>query len=288
MKISRLGMTESGLLISYFAYTHSAIDDKLKQQAKDRMPGLLQWLYTTSGYYDTTVKGSNFDFSQDALTSNVERFIQHLAISLRGSEEAQLFVHEGLYMKLLEAVKSSMSEFYGISKIRVLNGTVFYHRLPEFYTRMAGKRILVVSPFSELVTAQVESGNVYKLGIGFPKIESVATVTPPYCFCNNGPNSNYFETLDLIFDEIKKTDFDLALLGCGAYGHMLTHRIHSELQRDAIYVGGSTPSLFGILGRREKKFGLGKDAVTNVYWVLDIPEKFRPSQAGAVENGCYW
>ena len=65
------------------------------------------------------------------------------------------------------------------------------------------------------------------------------TIKFPYCFLNNGPHNNYHETLEYIFDKIKEVDFDVALLGCGCYGHLLCHKIHNELNKDAIYLGGS-------------------------------------------------
>ena len=82
--------------------------------------------------------------------------------------------------------------------------------------------------------------------------------------------------------------FDIALLGCGAYGHMLTHKIHSELKKDAIYIGGPITNFFGILSTRELNHGMGKDIVLNEYWITTIPESFRPSNYKYIEDGCYW
>ena len=45
-------------------------------------------------------------------------------------------------------------------------------------------------------------------------------------------------------------DFDIALLGCGCYGHPLCDFIRNELNKSAIYVGGGLQLLFGVMGKR--------------------------------------
>ena len=45
-------------------------------------------------------------------------------------------------------------------------------------------------------------------------------------------------------------DFDIALLGCGCYGHPLCDFIRNELNKSAIYIGGGLQLLFGVMGGR--------------------------------------
>ena len=150
---------------------------------------------------------------------------------------------------------------------------------------MNGKKVLAISSFDGLIQKQYTSGNVQKIYEKFPPLLGLSAVKFPYCFLNNGPHANYFETLDAIFEEIKTVDFDIALLGCGAYGHMLCHRIHSELGKDAIYIGGSIQTIFGILSKRERECS---NLPVNEYWITEIPEEYRPSNYQQIENGCYW
>jgi glutamate racemase len=118
----------------------------------------------------------------------------------------------------------------------------------------------------------------------FPSIISLETVSFPYCFCNNGSEQNYSETLEKVFEQIRMKDFDIALLGCGAYGHMLTHKIHAVLHKDAYYIGGSITNLFGILTTREATTNIA----TNEFWITKIPDEFKPPNYKMIENGCYW
>lgn len=150
---------------------------------------------------------------------------------------------------------------------------------------MKNKKVLVISSFDGLIKKQYESGNLYKIYEKFPNLISLETIKFPYCFGNCGPDENYFETLDKIFTEVKNIDFDIAILGCGSYGHMLCHKISTELKKDAIYVGGSVQTLFGILSSREKEHGKIK---YNEYWITSIPEEYRPTNYKNIENGCYW
>jgi hypothetical protein len=66
---------------------------------------------------------------------------------------------------------------------------------------------------------------------------------------------------------------------------MLCHKIHDVLNKDAIYVGGSIQTLFGIISSREKEHGKIK---YDEYWISEIPKKYRPDNYKLIENGCYW
>ncbi|MPN33589.1 hypothetical protein SDC9_181078 [bioreactor metagenome] len=86
-------------------------------------------------------------------------------------------------------------------------------------------------------------------------------------------------------EKISKSDFEIAIIGAGAYGLALGAYIKS-LGKQAIHMGGATQLLFGIKGTRWDKH----DFISNLYnenWI-------RPSEneiykgANNVEGGCYW
>ena len=288
MKVVRLGMTESGILLLTFAHTYGNFPPPVKNQMMKYLLNLTNWLYTTSGYYDKDVTGSKFNFTEAAFTANFDKLLQHFGLAVNGCYETQFYFHDGFIRALYDNLKDKFQSHYNINNMKLLNDTKTIDRLPSYYEKIQGKKILVVSSFAELCVQQYTSGNVYKLGVQFPEVEGVVGVTPPYCFLNTGPHKNYFETLAFIFEQIKKADFDVAVLGCGVYGHMLTHLIHTELNKDAVYIGGCVTNLFGILSSREKELGMGKDVKTNEFWVLTIPDKYKPVNYKDIENGCYW
>ena len=51
----------------------------------------------------------------------------------------------------------------------------------------------------------------------------------------------------------KETSFDVILMSGAAFGHILTHKCHSELKKDIVYLGGSIQEMFGIASKREKR-----------------------------------
>lgn len=287
MKIVRLGMTESGLLLLLYANT-LPLDNNIKTHINHLLSSLLNWLYLSSGYYDKSIvwERGNVDIHKTLRSKSFQEFINHLQISVKGCHETQMMFHKGFITQLFNSVKQKFLASLGIDNLKVMNGVKLYDRLPSIFTIIQNKRILVVSSFSKLIQTQYENENIWKLGNNFPKIESLCTVTPPYCFLNKGPHNNYLESLDSIFDSIaqQKNNFDVALLGCGCYGHMLTHRIHEQLNKDAIYIGGNITTIFGILSNRERN----NIQDTNEYWVINIPEEYRPACYKEIENGCYW
>ena len=105
-------------------------------------------------------------------------------------------------------------------------------------------------------------------------------------------------------DEISKIQFDICLLGCGAYGLPLAAHV-KRLGKQAIHMGGGVQLLFGIKGKRweeeykiatEKNifgynvpFSLNLDyyKLFNEYWVNPSSDE-TPKSAKSVEGACYW
>jgi len=83
--------------------------------------------------------------------------------------------------------------------------------------------------------------------------------------------------------EIDKKDFDIALIGCGAYGLPLAAYIKSK-GKQAIHIGGSLQLLFGIMGERWKS---DKTLKVNNYWTKPFKEDFI-KKGSQIEKGCYW
>ena len=273
MKIIRLGMTESGILFILFLKDNSLSNSYLK---------LLNWLYTTGGYYDKKVKGNYFNFDTTCITDNYNTFIKQVILSIKDAE-IQILFHKH-FLNIFPLHKDEFMKHYKIKKIDILNDTPFEGRLENIFSYMVYKKVLVVSSFDGLIKHQYDSGNVTRIYNGFPNIK-LKVLKMPYCFFNNGPHENYFETLEYIFDQIKNIKFDIALLACGCYGHVLGHKIHTELNKNSIYIGGDITTMFGILSERTKNDNKPK---VNKYWITEIPDEYKPPNYKLIENGCYW
>lgn len=98
---------------------------------------------------------------------------------------------------------------------------------------------------------------------------------------------DWFEALDWMSEEVLKTDFDIALLGCGAYGFPLAARI-KNMGKIAIHFGGNLQLLFGIKGRRWEieQPQVGKE-LFNPSWVYPNQEE-KIEGSSKIEGGCYW
>lgn len=282
MKIVRLGQTESGLLFLVYLLKNYQMSQSERDQIQSNIMGLVNWLYTTSGYYDTSVQMKRNDYS--AINDNFYQFINHLEIAIGQCQETHFFFHNHI-LKMFENCKDHFLAHHQVNNYMLLNGTLFTDRIAEVFAYMKDRKVLIVSSFDGLIRSQYESGNVYKIYETFPTLKSLLTYKFPYTFENQGPHQNYFETLQAVFDEIKQMDFDIAIMGCGCYGHMLTHKIDRELNKDAIYIGGSITNLFGILTARERRANTVK---LNPYWITKIPEEYRPPNYERIEDGAYW
>lgn len=145
-----------------------------------------------------------------------------------------------------------------------------------------GKKVLVVSPFKKDILAQLQKREhinaIKKLNTEFCVVEAVQSIGNA-----NTTFHNWFDALEYMKSEIAKQDFDVALIGAGAYGTPLCHYVKS-LGKQAIQTGGATSLLFGIIGRRWEK----RDYVLrelNEYW---IHPSEKPEGYENVEKGCYW
>lgn len=153
---------------------------------------------------------------------------------------------------------------------------------------LKGKKVLVIHPFAETIKKQYEkraelfdNPNVLPEFGKFYTVKAVQTIAG----CRDERFETWFEALDWMYEEALKTDFDVAIIGCGAYGFPLAARIKAA-GRQAIHMGGATQLLFGIKGHRWDGYPL----ISKLYkesWVRP-DEKEKPMQAEKVEEGCYW
>lgn len=160
---------------------------------------------------------------------------------------------------------------------------------------LAGKRVLVVTPFTESVKYQYENhrADIFKGTDILPEFASLQVYKSLLTIgdMNEGGYADWFEALKHMEDDIARLEFDVAILGCGAYGFPLACSI-KKTGRQAIQMGGSLQILFGIMGKRWDGSAFGgkmRDDVAKYYndsWIYPIEE--RPADASKVEYGPYW
>lgn len=157
----------------------------------------------------------------------------------------------------------------------------------EPWTRaLEGKKILVIHPFAETIEEQFTKrerlfDNPYILpNFELKTIKAVQTVAD-----NTEGFDDWFQALDYMKEQIRKIDFDIAIIGCGAYAFPLGAYV-KKLGKKAIVLAGATQILFGIKGRRWDNHPV-ISKLYNEYWVRP-KENEKPKQYSRIEGGCYW
>ena len=157
---------------------------------------------------------------------------------------------------------------------------------------LKGKKVLVVHPFSETIMSQYK-----KRKLLFPNSEILpefslevikAVQSQAY---EDTPFANWFDALKFMEQEIDSHNYDICLLGCGAYGFNLAAHCKRRGKK-AIHLGGILQMLFGIKGKRWETEDTYKKLYPytqyyNEHWVRPSREE-TPKNAGNVENSCYW
>lgn len=153
---------------------------------------------------------------------------------------------------------------------------------------LRGKKILVVHPFAETIENQYQNKRelLFANKEVLPEFESLQTVKAVQSIAGNPVNfDTWFDALDWMKDEIEKKDFDIALLGCGAYAFPLAAHI-KRMGKKAIHMGGVLQFLFGITSKRYDENELYKPYINEHFVHPD--KKDKPNNANSVEGGCYW
>ena len=102
---------------------------------------------------------------------------------------------------------------------------------------------------------------------------------------NKCEHETWFDALEWMYQETMKEAFDVALIGCGAYGLPLAVKL-KRAGKQAVHVGGSLQLFFGIKGNRwDNHEVIGK--LYNEYWVRPS-ESETIKKADVVEGSCYW
>lgn len=152
---------------------------------------------------------------------------------------------------------------------------------------LEGKKVLVVHPFTDTIRSQYEN-NREKIFPGtnalplfdLKCVKAVQTIADQ----EDSRFEMWFDALDYMTEEVAKQDFEVALIGCGAYGFQLASRI-KQMGKIAVHMGSTVQTLFGIKGSRwNPQYA---KLWYNDAWVYPSEEE-TPKGYEKVENGAYW
>lgn len=165
---------------------------------------------------------------------------------------------------------------------------------------LKGKKVLVVHPFVDTIKAQYQRRELlFDNPDILPEFEIKTLKAVQTIAGTKSEFDSWFDALKYMEDKIDKIDFDVAIIGCGAYGLPLAAHV-KRIGKQAVHMAGGTQLLFGILGKRwteqyqgfwhyrpEVDISLDYCPLFNDNWVFpSVSEK--PKNSERVENSCYW
>lgn len=166
---------------------------------------------------------------------------------------------------------------------------------------LKGKKILVVHPFDETIQVQYKKRKqLFKNQEVLPDFElitlkavqSAAGIKPSY--------KDWFEALKYMENQISAIDFDICILGCGAYGLPLAAHV-KRMGRKSFHIGGGLQLLFGIKGKRwdDPNYGVAEFkmypdlikepycSLYNEYWIRPLASD-TPKNINLLDGAIYW
>lgn len=159
----------------------------------------------------------------------------------------------------------------------------FFVKNEPWTKALDGKKVLVINPFSESIKSQYAKRKLlFKNPDILPDFE-LQTLKSVFQSEPNEQFETWFDALEYMQAEIRKRDFDIAIIGCGPYGFLLAAYV-KQLGKKAVHLGGSTQILFGIKGKRWES-NVNQE-LFNENWIYPLEEK--PANFQKLDGGCYW
>ena len=283
--VARIGGVESNCAINYLVVN----SNKSSLQK--------WWEYITD---NTTTPWWNENIL-NSLYINAGVFPKTLDVAERFSER---FLDDVKYIDLIACIYQT-EKYMPIppNALKIQFGTLNPYLVERPWTRvLKGKRVLVVHPFEQTIRQQYAKRELlYDNPDILPEFELITLKAVQTIAGNKSEFKDWHEALHYMEEQIDKIDFDIALIGCGAYGLPLAAHV-KRMGRKAVHMGGTVQLLFGILGRRWVEVypkitpwhylpGIDIDmdysSLFNENWCYPLQED-TPENTQVVEGACYW
>jgi hypothetical protein len=161
----------------------------------------------------------------------------------------------------------------------------YFHANP-WSTVLEQKKVLVIHPFEESIREQYKKRELlFNDKRVLPEFDLQIIKAVQSIAGNPTGFTSWFDALEYMKGEIDKRDFDIAIIGCGAYGFPLAAYVKS-IGKKAVHLGGATQMLFGIKGKSWQEDDNFINYI-NLHWV-NSTESEKPVNYKSVEGGRYW
>ncbi len=264
--IARFGAFELSTIVNYLGVTnpHHSAWKYIKGEQPQRWwnKKLMGYMQSNAGFFPATE----------------EKLSQFCEMMIKDAQEVDLL---GSWLKDEDLLLTGNKQ---VKKIGWKELKPFWSESP-WTKALKGKNILVIHPFEKTIVKQYTlHEKLFKNKEILPSFH-LETIPAVQSLGGDSTFNDWFEALQWMEDEIDKHDYDIALIGCGAYGFPLAAHVKRRGKK-AVHLAGTLQLLFGIIGSRWEHDEL-YNQLFNEYWCRPN-ENEKPQTANHVENGCYW
>ena len=151
---------------------------------------------------------------------------------------------------------------------------------------LEGKRVLVISPFAATIQEQYgKRTELWDAPDVLPAFELLTIRAPLSAGIKRAESPDWITSLDALKAQMDELDYDVVLVGAGAYSLPLAAHAKSR-GKVGIHLGGALQLFFGIVGGRWEKNPTYAGFI-NSSWTRPRGDE-TPESVEKVENACYW
>lgn len=275
--IARYGSTEISAIVNYLGVIDKKWNawDYIRGYKPEHWwnPNIMNQMREWSGFFPPT-------------ENNLEKFVQMM---LEDSKQVDVLAS---WLRGENLLKDYLP--CNIKRVNLLAFEPWWGK-PAWSRILEGKKVLVVHPFAETIINQYENHRteLFSTPDVLP-LFNLRVVKAVQSLGGNNEFKDWFEALEWMKQQMDSEPYDIALIGCGAYGFSLA--AHSKRTgHQAIHLAGALQLLFGIKGSRWENplhgariFGEGAyPGLFNSFWVYPS-ESDKPANSEVVEGNCYW
>lgn len=235
----------------------------------------IRQLITNAGLYGST---------KENLIASIQSWTNRYISGLFGSQE--------LYMRWDYAVHSHVARIAAFEAGLTFQGggRAIFGSIDEFYSQIAGKKILIISPFASACEQVVKTGRIKSIwkkrvvpDFSLVGLSAYITTYP------NRPHDSWHETFEVICDGIdkimKEEEIDLVLGSCGCYGIPLLDFCFKKYGISSVYYGNFIHLFFGI---KLNDFSNHFDDANLDHWINPFEEMVAvPTNFARIDAGRY-
>ena len=269
--IGRFGSTELITLTNYLGVINKKDKKILKYIKGERLP----WWWEKIALYQLGNNAGFFPTKTDMVTKFCELMIKDMKeLDVLGS--------------WLNAERFFNKELSDTKRVVLEDLEPFFASNP-WTKALEGKKVLVMHPFAKTVESQYKKRDLLFDDNLLPRFELKTIRAIQTIAGTKSEFNNWFDALEFMKAQIDKVDFDICIIGAGAYGFPLAAHV-KRMGKKSIHLGGVTQLLFGIKGSRWVDHPMHYYPYVNLFnehWVFPNTSE-RPKDASKVENACYW